>query len=60
MMLDVVAEHKISVEINPFNGLKKLPELVELAHSGKMSGKGIVIVDSKQVTEQQKPGLQLV
>ncbi|KAE9961476.1 hypothetical protein BLS_002007 [Venturia inaequalis] len=59
-MLDVVAEHKISVKTNPFNGIKKLPELVELAHSGKMSGKGVVIVDEKQIAAQQKPGLELV
>lgn len=59
-MLDVVAEHKISVSTNPFNGIKNLPELVELAHSGRMSGKGIIIVDEKQIAAQQKPGLELV
>jgi propanol-preferring alcohol dehydrogenase len=48
-MLEVVAEHKISVLTNPFQGLDKIPELVELAHSGKMKGKGIVIVDPKQM-----------
>lgn len=59
-MLDIVAEHKISVKTNPLNGLNKLPELVELAHSGKMAGKGIIIIDEKQVAAQQKPGLELV
>lgn len=59
-MLDVVAEHKISLKTNPFNGIKKLPELVELAHSGKMAGKGIIIVDEKQIAAQQKLGLELV
>lgn len=59
-MLDVVAEHKISVKTNPFNGLMKIPALVELVHSGKMAGKGIIIVDEKQVQEQNKLGLGLV
>jgi propanol-preferring alcohol dehydrogenase len=59
-MLDLVAEHKISVKTNPFQGLRMIPELVELAHSGKMAGKGIIIVDEKQVEEQKKPGLELV
>ena len=35
-MLDTVAKHRISVHTNPFNGLEKIEELVELAHSGKM------------------------
>jgi propanol-preferring alcohol dehydrogenase len=48
-MLEVVAKHKISVRTNPFHGLEKIPELVELAHSGKMSGKGIIIVDREQI-----------
>jgi propanol-preferring alcohol dehydrogenase len=59
-MLDVVAEHNISVKTNPFNGLMKIPALIELAHSGKMAGKGIIIVDEKQVQEQNRPGLVLV
>ena len=35
-MLDAVAKHNISVHTNPFNGLDKIGQLVELAHSGKM------------------------
>ena len=59
-MLDVVAEHKISVHTNPFQGLEKIPELVELAHSGKMSGKGIVIVDPEQIEKEKDAGVDLV
>jgi propanol-preferring alcohol dehydrogenase len=59
-MLDVVAEHKISVRTNPFQGLEKIPELLELAHGGKMSGKGIVIIDPKQIEEEKKGGVDLV
>ncbi|KAF2434969.1 GroES-like protein [Tothia fuscella] len=59
-MLDVVAKHKISVRTNPFQGLEKVPELVELAHSGKMSGKGIVVVDPQQIEEEKKSGVEMV
>lgn len=38
-MLDIVAEHNISVKTNAFKGLKEIPKLVELAHGGKMAGK---------------------
>jgi propanol-preferring alcohol dehydrogenase len=50
-MLEVVAEHKILVRTNAFQGLEQIPELVELAHGGKMRGKGIIIVDPKQIGE---------
>jgi propanol-preferring alcohol dehydrogenase len=59
-MLDVVAEHKISVRKNTFQGLEKIPELLELAHGGKMSGKGIIIVDQKQIEEERQSGIELV
>ncbi len=53
-MLQVVAEHKISVKTNVFHGLKEVPEVVELSHSGKMQGKGIVIVDEEAVNAEKK------
>lgn len=53
-MLEVVAEHDISVTTNPVFGLKEVPNLVEMAHSGKMKGKGIVIVDEEQVRREKK------
>jgi alcohol dehydrogenase, propanol-preferring len=58
-MLQVVAEHRITVKTNPFNGLKEIPKLIELAHSGKMAGKGICIIDPKQIEEEKKRGAQL-
>ena len=48
-MLQVVADHNIRVETNAFHGLKEIPKLVELAHGGKMKGKGVIIVDEEQV-----------
>lgn len=50
-MLQVVAEHGISVNTNPFFGLHEIPKLVDLVHSGSMTGKGVVIVDE---AEQQR------
>jgi propanol-preferring alcohol dehydrogenase len=53
-MLDLVAEHNISVETNAFNGLRELPELIELVHGGKMQGKGIIIVDEEQIKREKE------
>lgn len=46
-MLEDVAKHKISVTTNASHGLDNVKETVELAHSGKMRGKAIVIVDEQ-------------
>ena len=59
-MLEVVAKHKITVSTNKFNGLEKIPELVELAHSGRMSGKGMIILDPEQIKAEHKVGAELV
>lgn len=48
-MLEMVAEHNIAVKTNPFFGLEEIPKLLELAHSGKMSGKGVIIVDGEEI-----------
>ncbi|KAL8996944.1 MAG: hypothetical protein Q9169_003650 [Polycauliona sp. 2 TL-2023] len=53
-MLDFVAEHGITVKTNLFLGLKEIPHLVELAHSGKMAGKGIVIVDEDEIRKEKE------
>jgi propanol-preferring alcohol dehydrogenase len=58
-MLDTVAKDKITVASNPFDGLEKIPELIELAHSGKMSGKGMIIVDREQIKAERKSGVGL-
>ncbi|KAL9621372.1 MAG: hypothetical protein Q9160_004132 [Pyrenula sp. 1 TL-2023] len=44
-MLDTVAKHGIWVNKNVFHGLREIPKLLELVHSGKMAGKGVVVVD---------------
>lgn len=55
-MLDTVAKHGVSVTTNPFHGLDKIPELIELAESGKMMGKGIIIVDEEQIAKEKQLG----
>lgn len=59
-MLDVVAEHRISVKTNPFNGLNEITELTELVHGGKMAGKGIIIVDPEQIEREKQSDLEMV
>ena len=54
-MLKTVAEHKISVKTNPFYGLGEIPQMIELAHSGKMQGKAVVIIDEEEI-ERVKAG----
>ncbi|KAH7402138.1 chaperonin 10-like protein [Phaeosphaeria sp. MPI-PUGE-AT-0046c] len=55
-MLDVVAVHAISVETNVFTGLDELGKLVALAHSGKMRGKGVIVMDKEQIEKEKRVG----
>ena len=53
-MLKTVAEHKISVKTNLFFGLREIPNLMELAQSGKMQGKAVVIIDEEELKRVKK------
>jgi propanol-preferring alcohol dehydrogenase len=59
-MLEVVSKHNIKVKTNPFNGIKEVPKAVELAHSGKMQGKPVIIIDNEAIENEKKSGLQMV
>lgn len=48
-MLRMVGEHGIKVETNVFKGLSEVPKMMDLAHSGKMKGKAVCVVDESQV-----------
>lgn len=48
-MLNLVGEAGIKVETAKFNGLDEVPKMLELAHSGKLAGKAVCIVDQSQV-----------
>ena len=52
-MIDVAGKNNISVETNIFHGLNEVPKMVELAHSGKMSGKAVVVVDEEAVKAEK-------
>jgi propanol-preferring alcohol dehydrogenase len=53
-MLQLVAEHGISVTTNAFNGLGEIEDLVRLAESGRMKGKGIIIMDAAQIKKEKE------
>ena len=53
-MLDLMSKHKIHVKTNAFYGIHSIPKLIEFAHSGKMAGKGVVIIDEEVVAKEQK------
>jgi propanol-preferring alcohol dehydrogenase len=55
-MLEIVAEHGVGVTTNKFKGLSELEACIELAHSGKMSGKGIVVMDQEQIQREREIG----
>ena len=59
-MLDVVSKNNIKVKTNPFIGLKELPKAVELAHSGKMQGKPVILIDNKAIEDEKKSGLKMI
>lgn len=55
-MLEAIAEHEILVKTIQFQGLDKIKELVDLIHSGKTSGKAVIVVDSQQIVAEREPG----
>ncbi|TVY20892.1 alcohol dehydrogenase [Lachnellula arida] len=59
-MLEVVSKHNIKVKTNPFDGIKEVPKAIELAHSGKMQGKPVILIDNQAIEKEKKSGLQMV
>lgn len=59
-MLDVVSKHSIKVKTNAFNGIREVPKAIELAHSGKMQGKPVILVDQEAIEDERKSGLKMV
>ncbi|GKT54664.1 alcohol dehydrogenase protein [Colletotrichum tofieldiae] len=51
-----VAEHGTQLETNVFRGLDKIHELVDLVHTGRMSGKAVIIVDEEQTAREKRLG----
>lgn len=59
-MLKLVADNEMKVRTNPFDGLDQMEKLVELAHSGKMSGKAVVLIDKEAIQKEKESGLKMV
>lgn len=55
-MLDTIAKHGVTVTTNPFHGLDKIEELVEMVHGGKIKGKAVIVVDPQQIEDEKKIG----
>ena len=52
-MLNDAEKHGVKVETNIFYGLEEVPKMVELAHSGKMSGKAVCVVDKAEFEKEK-------
>ncbi|EXJ60750.1 hypothetical protein A1O7_04903 [Cladophialophora yegresii CBS 114405] len=52
-MLNDAAKHGVKVETNIFYGLEEVPKMVELAHSGKMKGKAVCVVDKAEFDKEK-------
>ena len=52
-MLNAAEKYNIKVETNIFYGLEEVPKMVELAHSGKMSGKAVCVVDKEEFEKEK-------
>ncbi|GKT48161.1 alcohol dehydrogenase 2 [Colletotrichum spaethianum] len=53
-----VADHGIKLETNVFHGLDKIHELIELVHTGGMSGKAVIVVDEGQMKREKRLGVK--
>ena len=51
-MLNDAEKYDIKVETNIFYGLDEVPKMVELAHSGKMKGKAVCVVDKAEFEKE--------
>jgi propanol-preferring alcohol dehydrogenase len=58
-MLEIVGKRRIS-STKPLYLSKRATKLIELSESGKMKGKGIIIVDLEQIKKEKESGLGLV
>lgn len=52
-MMRFISEHGISVKTNPFYGLDKIHDLVEVVDSGKIQGKAVLVIDKEQLQREK-------
>jgi propanol-preferring alcohol dehydrogenase len=48
-----VPKHNIRVNTNAFKGIKEVPKIIELAHSGKMQGKPVILFDDEAIENEK-------
>lgn len=59
-MLNLVSEHNIKVQTNAFKGLNEIPKAIELAHSGKMKGKPVILIDEEAIANECRSSLKML
>lgn len=59
-MLETVSKHTIKVQTNAFNGLEEVPKAIELAQSGKMKGKPVILIDREAIEKEKDLGLEMI
>ncbi len=59
-MLEVVSKNNIRVRTNAFNGIKEIPKAIELAHSGKIQGKPVILIDNEAIENEAKRGFKMI
>ncbi|ROW13859.1 hypothetical protein VPNG_03650 [Cytospora leucostoma] len=55
-MVKFIAERGVKVKTNVFDGLAQIEELLAMIHSGKIQGKGVIIIDQEQIEKEKKLG----
>jgi len=55
-MLEFIAKNGIKIQTNTFNGLDEIEKLVGLVETGKMRGKGVLIIDPEQIEKEKSIG----
>ncbi|KAH6675628.1 hypothetical protein B0J14DRAFT_691626 [Halenospora varia] len=59
-ILNIVSKNNIKVKTKPFNCIKEAPKAVEFAHSGKMQGKPVILIDHEAIEIQKRSGLKMI
>ena len=59
-MLQVVSKNNIKVKTNALNGTKEISKAVDLANSGKMQRKPLIIIGNEVIGNELKSGIKMV
>ncbi|CAG8971790.1 hypothetical protein HYALB_00001899 [Hymenoscyphus albidus] len=59
-MLETVSKHKIKVQTNAFVGIEEVPRAIELAQSGRMKGKPVILIDLEAIEKEKSSGCEMI